>query len=217
MRLNIPSVVAIVGAFSLTACTTINPYTGEEQTSNAAVWGAGAAVVCGLIGAAESSKRARNAALGCGMVGAGIGAYMDVQEAKLRQELKNTGVSIKREGDRIRLIMPGNITFATNSSQINSDFYEALRGVGLVLKKYEDTTIRVIGHTDSTGSLSYNNELSEKRAKSVADYLNTKGVVWERIRVNGAGPSQPIADNGSAQGRERNRRVELTIEAKKAS
>ena len=209
--------VAIVGAFSFTACTTINPYTGEKQTSNAAVWGAGAAVVCGLIGGGESRRRARNAALGCGLLGAGIGAYMDVQEAKLRQELNNTGVSVVREGDRIRLIMPGNITFATNSSQINDNFYEVLKGVGLVLKKYQDTNIRIIGHTDSTGSVSYNNQLSEKRAKSVADYLNSGGVVWERIRVNGAGPSQPIADNGTAQGRERNRRVELTIEAKKAS
>ena len=96
----------------LAACTT-NPYTGERQTSKAAMYGGGAAVLCGLIGAAESSKRARNAALGCGLVGAGVGAYMDVQEAKLREQLAGTGVSVMREGDNIRLIMPSNITFET--------------------------------------------------------------------------------------------------------
>jgi outer membrane protein OmpA-like peptidoglycan-associated protein len=194
----------------MTACTT-NPYTGEQQASKAATYGAGAAAVCGLIGAMDSSKKARNAALGCGIVGAGVGAYMDVQEAKLREQLQGTGVQVVREGDNIRLIMPGNITFETDSYNLRPDFYPVLNSVGLVLAKYADTTMRVTGHTDNTGSRQYNQTLSERRAKSVADYLATQQVQQSRMYVQGMGFDQPIADNGNADGRARNRRVELYI------
>jgi len=195
---------------TLAACTT-NPYTGERQTSKAAMYGGGAAALCGLIGAADSSKHARNAALGCGLVGAGVGAYMDVQEAKLREQLAGTGVSVSREGDNIRLIMPSNITFETDQYRLKSSFYSALNSVGNVLAKYYDTTLRVTGHTDDTGSDQYNQELSERRARSVADYLVTQGVEQQRLFVEGAGESQPIADNASPNGRAQNRRVELYI------
>lgn len=195
---------------SLTACTT-NPYTNERQASKAAIYGGGAAVLCGLVGAAESSKHARNAALGCGLVGAGVGAYMDVQEAKLREQLAGTGVSISREGDNIRLIMPGNVTFETDKYYVKSSFYSVLNSVGTVLAKYHDTTLRVTGHTDSTGAIAYNQDLSEKRARSVADYLASQGVARERLYIEGVGPSQPIADNESSAGRAQNRRVELYI------
>ena len=193
-----------------TACTT-NPYTGEQQASKAATYGAGAAAVCGLIGAMDSSKKARNAALGCGIVGAGVGAYMDVQEAKLREQLQGTGVQVVREGDNIRLIMPGNITFETDSYHLRPDFYPVLNSVGLVLAKYADTTMRVTGHTDNTGSRQYNQTLSERRARSGADYLATQQVLQSRMYVQGMGFDQPIADNGNADGRARNRRVELYI------
>lgn len=195
---------------ALVACTT-NPYTGEQQASKTATYGAGAAAVCGLIGALDSSEKARNAALGCGIVGAGVGAYMDVQEAKLREQLQGTGVSVVREGDNIRLIMPGNITFETDSYNLKSSFYSVLNSVGLVLVKYGDTTIRVTGHTDNTGSRQYNQTLSERRARSVADYLATREVMMSRMYVEGVAFDQPIADNGSAAGRAENRRVELTI------
>ena len=145
---------ALAALTALTACTT-NPYTGEQQASKAATYGAGAAAVCGLIGSMDSSKKARNAALGCGIVGAGVGAYMDVQEAKLREQLQGTGVQVVREGDNIRLIMPGNITFETDSYHLRPDFYPVLNSVGLVLTKYADTTMRVTGHTDNTGSREY--------------------------------------------------------------
>jgi outer membrane protein OmpA-like peptidoglycan-associated protein len=194
----------------ITACTT-NPYTGEKQASKAAIYGASAAVVCGLIGATESSKRARNAAAGCGVIGAGVGAYMDVQEAKLREELQGSGVSIARDGDNIRLILPSNITFPTDSYRLKEDFYPVLRSVSQVLSKYNDTTLRVTGHTDSTGSAQYNQQLSEKRAQSVANSLEANQVAGHRLYVEGAGQNQPIADNNSASGRATNRRVELYI------
>lgn len=202
--------LAIAGALALTACTT-NPYTGEQQASKAATYGAGAAAVCGLVGAIDSGKHARNAALGCGIVGAGVGAYMDVQEAKLREQLEGTGVRVVREGDNIRLVMPGNITFQTDSYNLRGDFYPVLNSVGEVLSKYGDTTIRVSGHTDNTGSRAYNQTLSERRAGSVADYLVTREVVRSRMLVQGLGFDQPIADNGTSQGRAQNRRVELYI------
>lgn len=206
-RLRITALAAIM---SLSACTT-NPYTGEQQASKAATYGAGAAAVCGLIGAMDSREKARNAALGCGIVGAGVGAYMDVQEAKLREQLQGTGVQVVREGDNIRLIMPGNITFETDSYNLKSSFYAVLDSVGLVLAKYADTKIRVSGHTDNTGSQQYNQTLSERRAASVADYLATREVGRSRMFVEGLAFAQPIADNGTAGGRALNRRVELYI------
>lgn len=194
----------------LVACTT-NPYTGEQQASKAATYGLGAAAVCGLVGAMDSREKARNAALGCGLVGAGVGAYMDVQEAKLREQLQGTGVQVIREGDNIRLIMPGNITFATDSYQLLPGFYPVLNSVGIVLAKYADTTVRVSGHTDNTGNRQYNLTLSERRADSVANYLATQSVVRNRMYVEGLAFDQPIADNATSQGRAQNRRVELYI------
>ena len=200
----------LAGTVALAACTT-NPYTGEQQASKTATYGLGAAAVCGLVGAMDSREKARNAALGCGIVGAGVGAYMDVQEAKLREQLQGTGVQVVREGDNIRLIMPGNITFKTDSYNLRSNFYDVLNSVGLVLAKYADTTIRVSGHTDNTGSRQYNQQLSERRAGSVADYLVTREVARSRMLVQGMGFDQPIASNDSADGRAMNRRVELYI------
>ncbi|MFT4825316.1 MAG: outer membrane protein OmpA-like peptidoglycan-associated protein [Halioglobus sp.] len=202
--------ISLFFVITLSACTT-NPYTGDRQASKAAVYGAGAALACALVGAIDSSQHARNAALGCGLVGAGVGAYMDVQEVKLRQGLEGTGVGVSRAGDNIRLIMPGNITFETDSYNLRSDFYPVLNSVAVVLAKYNDTTLRVSGHTDNTGSKEYNQNLSEKRASSVANYLATQGVASSRAFSQGLAFEQPIADNSSASGRAQNRRVELYI------
>ena len=208
MRLKIASIAA--ATVLLGACTT-NPYTGERQAGKAATYGVGAAAVCGIIGSMDSSKHARNAALGCGVVGAGVGAYMDVQEAKLREQLQGSGVQVVREGDNIRLVMPGSITFQSNSYNLRGDFYPTLNAVGEVLSKYGETTLRVTGHTDNTGSRQLNQELSERRAGSVADYLVTRDVSRSRMLVQGMAFDQPVADNSSEQGRAQNRRVELYI------
>ncbi len=197
----------------LGACTTTNPYTGEEQTRKSVKYGSIGAVVCGLIGATESSKRARNAAAGCGAIGAGVGAYMDHQESELRQELQGTGVGVERVGDQIKLIMPGNITFNTNEYSIRSEFYSVLDSVAKVLAKYEDTRMRIAGFTDSTGADDYNLRLSRDRARSVADYLSGRGVAAQRLVPEGFGEAYPVASNDSTAGRAQNRRVELTIDA----
>src|SRR5690606_19511178 len=212
-RIFVSTILLTSTVLALPACTTVNPYTGEQQTSNAVRFGAIGGVVCGLIGAAESGKRARNAALGCGAVGAGVGAYMDAQEAELRQQLSGTGVQVQRNGDELNLIMPGNVTFNTNEYEIRSQFNSVLDAVAQVLYKYADTRLVVSGHTDSTGSADYNYGLSERRARSVSNYLAARGVDQNRLLVQGMGPDRPIASNASESGRAQNRRVELQIVA----
>lgn len=209
----IKSVAFLASAAALAACTTINPYTGQQQTSRAVQYGAIGGVVCGLIGAAESGQRARNAGLGCGAIGAGVGAYMDAQEAELRQELQGTGVQVQRNGDQLELIMPGNITFNTNQYDIRADFFPVLDSVAQVLYKFTDTRLQVIGHTDSTGARDYNYNLSNRRASSVANYLASRGVDQGRLLTQGVGPDRPVASNDNESGRASNRRVELQIVA----
>jgi outer membrane protein OmpA-like peptidoglycan-associated protein len=214
MKTTIMKTISLLGVCLVTAaCTTINPYTGQQQTSNAVRYGAIGGVVCGLIGATENSRRARNAALGCGAIGAGVGAYMDAQEAELRAELAGSGVQVQRNGDELNLIMPGNVTFNTDEYAIKGEFFPVLDSVAQVLYKFTDTNLVVTGHTDSTGSKDYNYNLSNRRANSVANYLATHGVTQSRLISQGMGPDEPIASNASESGRAQNRRVELQIVA----
>lgn len=196
-----------------TACNTINPYTGQQQTSRAVKYGALGGVVCGLVGAIESGQRARNAGLGCGAIGAGIGAYMDAQEVELRQELQGTGVQVQRNGDELNLVMPGNISFNTNEYAVRNEFYPVLDSVAQILAKFKDSRLMITGHTDSTGAADYNYNLSNRRATSVANALAGRGVDQSRLLSQGVGPDQPIASNQSESGRAQNRRVELKIVA----
>jgi outer membrane protein OmpA-like peptidoglycan-associated protein len=195
-------------------CTTVNPYTNEQQTSKAtkgAGIGAAAGAVAGLL---TKGDKLQNALIGAGvgaLAGGGAGYYMDVQEAKLRQRLQGTGVSVTRVGDNITLNMPSSITFALNSSDLNAQFYSALDGVAMVLKEYDKTLVEVAGHTDSSGSDQYNQTLSERRAQAVTGYLASHGVKPSRLMSVGAGETHPIASNDTEQGRAANRRVELTI------
>jgi outer membrane protein OmpA-like peptidoglycan-associated protein len=146
-----------------------------------------------------------------GSAGGATGKYMDDQEAKLRTQLQGTGVSVTRSGDNLILNMPGNITFATNQSDVNASFYPVLNSVALVLKQYEKTMIDIIGHTDSTGSMQLNMQLSQARAASVGAYLQSQGVQAVRIATQGMGPQYPIATNDTPEGRAQNRRVELIL------
>jgi len=201
----------------VSACTTLDPYTREEQTSRAqrnALIGAAAGAVAGLITGDSSMERKKRALVGAGigaLAGGGAGAYMDRQEARLRAELDRTGVGVTRVGDNITLNMPGNITFATDSAALNAGFYEVLNSVSLVVNEFEQTVIEVAGHTDSTGSDAYNQQLSERRAASVAAYLSTRSVLNDRMIEIGMGEARPIDDNSTAVGRQANRRVELTL------
>ena len=137
--------------------------------------------------------------------------FMDAQEAKLRKQLRGSGVSVERVGDNINLIMPGNITFSSGRAAIASDFYDVLNSVVVVLKEYDSTLVVVSGHTDSDGSEGFNQALSEQRARSVSNYLQSQGINSVRLDAVGFGESQPVATNSTAAGKELNRRVEITL------
>jgi outer membrane protein OmpA-like peptidoglycan-associated protein len=206
-----------VSLVALPACTTINPYTGEQQTSKTATGATIGGVVGAILGAATASKgeRTERALIGAGIgaiAGGGVGYYMDQQEAKLRQKLQGTGVGVKRDGNDIHLVMPGDVTFETNSASLDPRFFDVLDSVAVVLNEYKSTLVTVAGHTDSTGPADYNQNLSEKRASTVALYLHSRGVAQERLAAVGYGEKRPVADNGTAAGRAKNRRVEITLE-----
>ncbi len=208
------AIVALCATY-LSACTTTDPYTGEQKMSNTAggaAIGAGLGALGGLV--VGGGDKGRNALIGAaigGLAGGAIGNYMDQQESELRAQLQGTGVSVTRMGDRIVLNMPSNVTFATDQDQVIPPFYRTLDSVAIVLNKFNKTLIDVNGHTDSTGSLAHNQGLSERRAASVANYLASRGVDQRRMSTLGFGPSQPVASNATPDGRAQNRRVEVLI------
>lgn len=211
-------VVAALAALSLSACTTMNAYTGDTQVSSAtggALIGAGGGAVAGaIIGGATGADPRIGALLGAGfgaIAGGAVGAYMDRQEQQIRQQLQGTGVSVTRVGNQIVLNMPANITFGVDQSTVRTEFRDTLVSVGLVLKEYDRTLINVYGHTDSDGSDQYNLDLSQRRAVAVATILSSTGVDQRRFRIEGRGESDPIATNATPTGKATNRRVEIQI------
>ncbi len=211
-------VLTVIGvAILATGCQTLDPYSGEEQMSKAskgALIGAAIGAAVGLASGDDALERKQRALLGAGvgaLAGGSVGYYMDRQEAKLRAELEGTGVSVTRIGDNITLNMPGNVTFATDSSDLNPAFFDVLKSVGKVVKEFDQTIVEVAGHTDSTGADAYNQSLSERRASTVSQYLGTRGVTEQRVITVGMGETMPVADNTTNTGRQANRRVEITM------
>ena len=198
-------------------CQTTDPYTGETKTTSAtygALIGAGAGAAVGMISGRDAKQRRQRALIGAGvgaLAGGAVGSYMDRQEDELRKVMRDSGVTVTRKGDDVILNMPGNITFRTDSADLNAQFYKVLDGVAQVAKQYDKTIIEVAGHTDSTGTAEYNRQLSQRRASSVADYLASRGVAEARIMTAAGGEEHPIASNATEQGRSANRRVEVTL------
>lgn len=206
-------VIGAAAATFLAGCTT-DPYTGQQKVSNTAGGAALGALAGAGLGMLAGGNDRRNALIGAGigaLAGGAVGSYMDQQEAELRGYLQGTGVSVTRNGDQIILNMPSNITFATDQDQVVPAFYQTLNAVGLVVNKYNRTLVDINGHTDSTGSLSHNMALSQRRASSVGNYLVNQGVDGRRLAINGFGPNQPIASNATPDGRAQNRRVEIYL------
>ncbi|MEM7410249.1 MAG: OmpA family protein [Myxococcota bacterium] len=215
MRRNrIRVIAACVASVFFAACTT-DAFTGERKVARTAIGALVGAAAGAAIGAlADKRNRARGALIGAGvgtLAGGAVGAYMDLQEKKLRERLQGSGVSVTRVGDDLYLNMPGNLTFATDRASIKPEFYEVLNSVALVLDEFDKTIIEVTGHTDSTGSDSYNQELSERRAQAVGQYLVGQQVMRQRVITEGFGEQFPVADNNTAGGRTLNRRVELRL------
>ncbi len=209
-------VTTLVAGLALSGCTT-NPYTGERQVSKGAKYGGGAALLGAAIGAATGGgNRGKAALIGAaagGLLGGGVGVYMDVQEKKLRDQMQGTGVAVERnqETGAVDLIMPGAITFATARSDINPSFSGTLSQLAQTLSGYTQQTITVRGYTDNVGNASYNQQLSQERANSVANYLIRQGVAASRVQAVGYGMNNPVADNSSESGRSQNRRVEISV------
>ena len=202
---------------AVAGCETFDAYTGESKTSSAtkgALIGAAAGAAVGLMSGDDAVERRQHAMIGAGigaLAGGSVGYYMDQQEKKLRDQLQGSGVSVTRDGDNITLNMPGNVTFASDSSDLRPGFFDVLNSVGIVLTEFDKTVVEVAGHTDSTGSDEYNLTLSQRRATTVGEYLYTQGIMDQRIITVGMGEHFPIADNGTTEGRQLNRRVEITL------
>lgn len=212
------SILALAAIAILTTACTTDPFTGQQKVSNTAI-GAGTGALLGsaaglIIGRTTDASTRKSVLIGAGigaLAGGGVGLYMDNQESKLRKQLEATGVSVTRVGDDIILNMPSNITFDVDQADIKPDFYPVLNSVALVLKEYKQTLVDVTGHTDSDGSDAYNQELSERRAGAVAEYLVSQQNNPQRFQVLGMGESIPIASNNTAAGKAQNRRVEIKI------
>ncbi|KMY02685.1 cell envelope biogenesis protein OmpA [Pseudomonas syringae KCTC 12500] len=214
-------IIVATAVAMLSGCATSNPYDNQGQAqssggmSKTAKYGGLGALAGAVAGAAiDHNHRGKGALIGAAVAGAasaGYGYYADKQEAALRESMANTGVEVQREGDQIKLIMPGNITFATDSSAIASSFYSPLNNLASSLKQFNQNNIEIVGYTDSTGSRQHNMDLSQQRAQSVATYLTSQGVDQAHLSVRGAGPDQPIASNADVNGRAQNRRVEVNL------
>ncbi|MFH7765118.1 OmpA family protein [Acinetobacter sp. BSP-28] len=206
---------AVAGALVLSGCQTAGGTGGMEydKTAIGALVGAAAGYGISKGNANTSAQNNRAAAIGA-VVGGAAGVYLDNKEKKLRQQMAGTGVDVTRNPDgSVGLIMPGNITFDTNKSNIKPNFYATLNKVAQTLTEDNKSGILVTGYTDSTGNDSINIPLSQARAQSVANYLAGQGVARTRINAQGQGSANPIASNATAEGREQNRRVEISIYA----
>lgn len=215
MRIRLLHATLMASAMLLAGCTTTNPDTGEKEVSNTTK-GAGIGAATGAVLGAiiNHNDRAKGAAIGAaigGGAGAAYGYRKDKQEAALREQLKATAIDVENDGSAIKLVLPGNVSFSSGRAEIRPSFYNELNTVAASLKSYPDTTVVIVGHTDSQGSDDLNNRLSLERALAVGSYLSAQGIDPHRLQATGLGSSQPVADNGSYRGREQNRRVEIKI------
>jgi outer membrane protein OmpA-like peptidoglycan-associated protein len=203
------------GLLAATAACVTDPNTGERRISKAAIGAVGGAVGGYLIGDLVGGRHDRTERIvgtGIGaLAGGAVGAYMDRQEQELRRQTAGSGVRIERRGDELVLTMPTGITFAFDRYDLQPQFRPTLDKVAEILGEYPQTMIDIYGHTDSVGSDSYNQTLSENRARAVGSYLSMHGVQQVRMATLGYGETQPIADNGTESGRAANRRVEIRI------
>ena len=196
-------------ALSLVGCTGLEAGNGA-YTAGGAAGGAALGAIAGQVIGKDTKGTLIGAAVGS-LLGMGWGAYRDNQEKELKAKLQGTQAEVKKDGNALVINLPGGATFASDSANITSSFYSALNGIAQSLNNYPETRIQVNGYTDSTGNDAHNQELSQRRANAVAQYLVAQGVSSSRIVANGFGSSNPIASNSTQEGRLQNRRVEIKI------
>ncbi|UWQ17667.1 OmpA family protein [Jannaschia sp. M317] len=206
-----PLMLAAASALALAGC--VDATTGEpNRTRNGALIGAGVGAAAGAIlgDGSRADEIAAGAVVG-GLLGGAIGANLDRQAADLRAQLGDDRITIVNTGDQLIVTMPQDILFSTDSANLRADLQGDIRALGRNLLQYPNTTVQVIGHTDSEGSAAYNQDLSERRARAVSGILLETGVPGNRIVSIGRGEAQPIATNNTPAGRQQNRRVEIVI------
>lgn len=206
--------VALSGVLALTACEEINdPNNPNRNTQTGAAVGAGLGALVGIAAGDSTQDRRRGAIVGA-IVGGGLGglagANLDRQEAELRAQL-GSDAQIVNDGQQLIVTLPQDILFATNSATLSGALRSDLTALAASINRYPDTTVNVIGHADNTGSASFNQDLSARRAQAVSGVLMDSGVQPFRIRSIGRGEDAPIATNLTPEGRAMNRRVEITI------
>lgn len=207
--LKTPLVLAMAGTFALSACIDPNAPQQTSNTQQGALIGAGVGALAGQIIGGDTKATVLGAAVGAA-VGGAAGYNLDQQEAELRNDLDN-GVQITNTGDRLIVTMPQDLLFATDSFSVRPDLQDDLVSVASSLNRYPESTVQVIGHTDSDGDAGYNQTLSERRAGAVASVLVGAGVPSGRIQTVGRGENAPVASNLTPEGKAQNRRVEIVI------
>ncbi|MFT5869648.1 MAG: outer membrane protein OmpA-like peptidoglycan-associated protein [Paracoccaceae bacterium] len=204
--------VVTIGAVGLVGCTTTNPNPNANRTRDGAIIGA---ILGGVIGAAGSDTNSGRSAVVGAVVGAAaggiIGQQLDRQAQELRSDLSNDQIKIENTGSELIVTMPEGILFDIDSAAIRAGLQRDVRALASNLQDYPDSTVDVIGHTDNTGSASYNQDLSARRAGAVAGVLLEAGVANFRVRSYGRGENEPVATNLTPEGRQQNRRVEIII------
>lgn len=207
------SSLAVISLVTVSACVT-DPNTGEKKVSRTVLGGVGGAVVGGLLGGVLGGKTGRIIGAGIGGVAGGVVGYkMDQQIKELKEQTAGSGVDVTEtdNGQAILVNLPDGVTFDVGSSTLKPQFRETLDKIAASMNQYPNSLIDVYGHTDSTGSDAFNQTLSVNRASTVANYLASKGVSAARIRSQGFGETMPVGDNATADGRAKNRRVEIKI------
>lgn len=189
---------------------------GSDKTVAGGLIGAVGGAVAGgaMADGGDATDTRQKAMIGAGigpLAGTAVGSYMDGQEEQLRRDLGDSQVGVQRQGDTIVLSMPNEVTFPLDSAALQPAGRRALDDVAGVLRDNPRTTIDVVGYTDSSGPEAYNQRLSERRAGTVAQYLERQGVQRERILASGRGEANPVASNRTPEGRAQNRRVDIRI------
>ena len=191
----------------------------QTRTQKGGLYGAAGGAAAGAIIGQVIGKNTQSTLIGAaigtavgGLAGAGIGNMMDRQEQDLNQALAaSDAAAVRREGNLIAITLKGDFVFDVNSAQVKPGMYSELDRIAGVMVQYPQTVIQIEGHTDSTGSESYNMDLSRRRAESVRNLMLQRGVASSRMQVVAYGESMPVAGNQTAAGRQLNRRVELKV------
>lgn len=192
------------------------PLSGCSNTAKGAAIGGGTGAAVGAGVGAAIGRDAKSAAIGAligaavgGTAGALIGNHMDRRAKQLREDLENA--KVERVGEGILVTFDSGILFDVDEADLQPEARENVQELTEVLRRYDDTDVVIVGHTDDTGDHDYNMELSKRRAQAVADYAVSHGLSAERIRIEGQGEEAPVADNDTKAGRRQNRRVEVAI------